>query len=290
MTEQFPFQYSIIQYMHDVVTGEFLNIGLAMYSKHMPFFKVRLLTQCRRITHTFPDADGDVYRHYITHLQTVFDQLAINPEASQPEMFNKRPDQIEAMLIRVLPRDESSIRFSEVHTGLSDNIPDLFDHLYRRLIEHHLQVDEQQRRNDDDVWRIYRQSLAQTQAIIGLRRHVIETKYETIEFPHAWKNGHWNILHPMSLDYASRSSIQRKAREWLGTTYLLKPSSDLGNIYLLLGKPVRPDQDLRRAYKNAKDMIQEEQPGLPMQIIEEEQAESFAKKIAPQIIEHSHDE
>ena len=46
MNTKIPFQFKVLRYIHDSFTGEFLNIGLALYSQSAPYLQVKLLDKC----------------------------------------------------------------------------------------------------------------------------------------------------------------------------------------------------------------------------------------------------
>ena len=62
MTEQRPYTYTILRYVHDARAGEMLNVGIVLYvpAEH------RLLVKTRhthgRLKDAFPDLDGEAFR------------------------------------------------------------------------------------------------------------------------------------------------------------------------------------------------------------------------------------
>ena len=291
MNKKIPFQYAILRYVHDSVTGEFLNSGLAMYSKEHHFFRVLLLTKYKRVTDTFPDADGDFYRRYIVRLQRKFDRIAEEINNGQSSFIQSRPDRIEDLLASVLPRDDSSIQFSSPSGGMTLEIETTFNELYGRLIEAHLPRDEKLTRDDNAVWHVYNKPLRGQNATRYLVPKVIRTPKNDLEFEHAWKNGRWNILQPLSLDLSSPNYIERKATLWLGRNILLPQSQEFEMIYYLLGKPKKEDAKLLRAYGRAKDILVTNHAGDRVELIEEDQAEDFARSISKKIkADTSHNE
>ena len=78
-------------------------------------------------------------------------------------------------------------------------------------------------------------------------------------------------------------SIQRKAREWLGSVRVLKTSPEWGTLYMLLGAPHQEDRTVERAYESAKRMLRDDESVV---LVEENEAEDFAERIDRRIDEH----
>lgn len=285
MNNQFPFQYSVLHYIHDSFTGEYLNVGLALYSQHPPFFRVKLLSKYNRITGTFPSADGDYFHKYVTRLQLRYDQLAEKVNSGQATFDNWLPSRIEELLSMVLPVDDSAIQFGSAQGGMSGNLETTFGDLYHRLVEAHLAPESTESRSEDDVWHYYSQYLRKRPAYHYLRPTIIRTNNSEIELDHAWKNGKWKALQPLSFDLAQPGTIRKKALTWLGTNVIVDRSSQISKLYYLLGQPLRDDKQLQKAYENAKNILTKEIRTRKIEIIEEDAAQNFAEEIASQIEE-----
>ncbi|MBK9481937.1 MAG: DUF3037 domain-containing protein [Bacteroidetes bacterium] len=52
------YQYQIIKYVHDQFTGEFVNVGVVIYSPDSHFLKAKVANRYSRINSLFPDANG----------------------------------------------------------------------------------------------------------------------------------------------------------------------------------------------------------------------------------------
>lgn len=283
MKERIAFQYALIRYFHDPETEEFLNVGLVLYSRLGEYFQPKILTKYRRITNTFPGADGESFRRFAEHLQRSLSRLSdqINNHNRQKEMFKELPNDVLSLVHAILPLDDSSIRVSEPKFGISNDFGKTFVSLFERLVETHLDIKEKRSRSDDDVWNIYKPPFEQQKLIDRFTKHKISTPLEEFEFDYSWKNGAWNVLKPLSFDLLKPGSIRSKARSWLGAELLLHNSAkDLGHLYFLLGAPQNGNKDLIRAYDNAK-LILSSAPNGKFHLIEEDEAEDFARDIKP---------
>jgi hypothetical protein len=281
MTVKFSFQYCLLHYCHDPVTGEFLNIGLVMYNRANKYFNARLLTKYKRISSTFPGLDGEYYRKYVTYLQTLLDNLSIKIGSPQINFKQEWPERLDELLDSILPKDDSSIYFDLPKEGLAKDLNILFEDLYSRLVERYVSDSERTTRHDEDVWNFYKRPLQEQNLLTHLQSHTITTSNDTIEFPHGWKNGKWNVLQPLSFDLSTPTYIKKKAREWLGTAIVLDNSKELSHLYLLLGKPSSQQEDLNKAYSQTKDILNVKLKNFSIQLIEEDEAQNFALDIKP---------
>ena len=51
------YTFSVIRYVHDVVTGEFVNVGVVLYAPAIPYARALCSANLDRVTCLFPDAD-----------------------------------------------------------------------------------------------------------------------------------------------------------------------------------------------------------------------------------------
>jgi hypothetical protein len=275
-----PFQYSILRYHHDVTTGEFINVGLALYSESSRYFRVQLVSKYRRITQTFPGADGELFRKYIENVQNSFNKIAEDIVNEQLELFgNRYPENIEDLLSGVLPKDDSAIRFSESKGGATYDFDIEFDQLFYSLIEKYLTEIDTRSRDDNEIWNVIRPQLKNENILHRLSKHIVSTEVEVFEFEHAYKNGHWNVIDPLSLDLVHAGSIRKKAKERLGGAIILDKYSDLSHLYYLLGRPLNGDRLVLKAFDDARRILKHDFKRLKVELIEEDEIEDFAKVV-----------
>jgi hypothetical protein len=104
-------------------------------------------------------------------------------------------------------------------------------------------------RTDDDVWKHYRKELEEKQILARLQSKRIVAKDYDYQFDHAWKNGEWNLLEPVSMDLQDADSLLDKANRWLGRATNLHDSLEDFRLWVLLGEPrlrqgpQHPEQD-----------------------------------------------
>ena len=115
-----------------------------------------------------------------------------------------------------------------------------------------------------------------------LRPTVIQTNKVEVKFEHAFRNGKWHVLQPMSMDYSRKEYIQTKAARWLGFGVGLKDSPELERLYILFGPPRLESH--KDAYEKAKNLLHE--IPVPHEFIEEDAAEQFADFIHDYMHKH----
>src|SRR5258706_16421640 len=104
-----PYSFSVLRYVHDAVTQEFVNIGVAVYSREARFLSAKCATHYSRITKMFAKIDGNRFRQLTCYIQEQIGAMG----ASLPSELPFEPGlAIEQLLARVLPPDDSSVQFS----------------------------------------------------------------------------------------------------------------------------------------------------------------------------------
>ena len=283
MTTKTTFQFTVLRYVHDSFTGEFLNVGLALYSQTPAFFKAKFMQKYSRVTGAFPEANGEFYRRYVSHLQSQVDLLAEKVNSQQIPLEQWLPNRIDELLVKILPKDDSAVQFGPTQGGMTSNLEETFEDLYFRLVEAHIPHEDVLSRSEAEIWSVFYKSLKEHNIIHRLKPTTIRTRMDDITFDHAWKNGRWKALQPLSFDLTKAGSIRNKAHQYFGTNVILEDSDDISNLYYLLGKPRRDDSSLTKAYIKAKDLLGKGKHSRKIMLIEEDGAEDFANFISPQI-------
>jgi hypothetical protein len=127
MTEV-QYTYTVLRYVHDVVTGEFVNVGLLMHIARQGRVLARTRTTIGRIRCMFPDVDQNAFS---SSMEAVKRSIAMVTKRST----GLSPDLDAASFARlVVPMDDSSLQWAPQGAGLSSNIAETFERLYSRYI------------------------------------------------------------------------------------------------------------------------------------------------------------
>src|SRR3972149_7639852 len=64
-----PYSFSILRYIHDIVTGEFINVGVVLYSPKGRFLSAICTSRYGRLTRMFSNVNGDHFRQVLRYIQ-----------------------------------------------------------------------------------------------------------------------------------------------------------------------------------------------------------------------------
>ncbi|VTU39576.1 hypothetical protein H6CHR_05528 [Variovorax sp. PBL-H6] len=128
------YSYSITRYVHDLQTGEFINVGVVVALCHEPRVAAKFTMDYRRVKGAFPGLDVEVFLARMRRLQACFDAI---DAARCSELRAREGGSIEALIHSVLPVEDSALHWSPVSTGVCGSLPVLIEVFYRRLIARH---------------------------------------------------------------------------------------------------------------------------------------------------------
>jgi hypothetical protein len=273
------YSFSVLRYVHDPVTQEFLNIGVAVLSPDAKYFRAICTTSYGRITHMFQKIDGNRFRQLSRYIQDQICDAGHDYESALP--FELGPD-IEHFLSRILPADDSSIQFSKAGVGLSSDLDRTLNELFQRHVDQYAVSGESPRRTDDEIWRVFREPLDRAFVTPRLKpKRIVAPSYE-YEFERSWKNEVWHVYEPVSFDMVEAASMLDKANRWVGRATSLMDSADPFRIHMLLGEP--SDERLRPMFVKAQNILNK-MPGRK-EFIRESEADAFAQELAREIEGH----
>jgi hypothetical protein len=272
-----PYSFSILRYVHDPITEEFINIGVVVFSKEAQYLNSRCTSQYGRISKMFAKIDGERFRQLTRYV--VSEIQKVGAEIVKPLSGYA----LEALLGRVLPPDDSAFQFSKPGHGLSHNLDETMNELFERFVQKYNASVEPVRRNDDDVWKdVYREPLERRHVAAKLIPKEITTPDFSYRFDHSWKNKLWHVYEPVSLDLVDAQSLADKANRWVGRATSLVDSAEPWKIHVLLGEPREPR--MKTAYIKAQNILHK-MPG-EHEFVKEAEAESFAEMVASEMKHH----
>ncbi len=275
-----PYSFSVLRYIHDPVTQEFLNIGVAVFSPEAEYLNAICTPKYGRISETFCKIDGVGFRQLSQHIQDSIRSAVKVYSSSLPFGPNQS---IEQILSKVLPRDDSSIQFSKAGVGLSSNLDQTLQDLFKRYVEKYLNAGELSGRSDDEVWRVFRDPLDRVRVTPHLKPKRIVAPNFDYDFQRSWKNEIWHVYEPVSFDMVEASSMLDKANRWVGRATSLRESAESFDIHLLIGEP--QDGRLKSAFIKAENILNM-MPG-KKEFIKESEAEAFAEELASEMKQHA---
>jgi hypothetical protein len=274
-----PYSYVILRYIHDVLTGEFVNVGLVMFVPDGALILTRVRKTFGRIKNVFPDLDSDAYKRAIEAVGR--GMRKVERSLGSEDLF--RSEKTAGDYGRIaLPLDDSSLQWSPVGAGLTFDPHKTFDQLYLRLITRYDRPSEH-RKSDDDVWRPVEARMKEQGIAVDLAPKFIQGRTDAVEFSHAWRNGSWHAYEPLSFDLADADNIKNKARRWLGHLSAVKEgATEDVQVSFIVGRPRM--QSLIPAYKSAVEILRQ----VPFQnrVVEEEELEEFVLELEDEVKQH----
>jgi hypothetical protein len=277
--ERIPYSFSVLRYVHDPVTQEFVNVGIAVFSKEARYLNSLCEIHYGRITKVFGKIDGERFRQATRYIQDRVRTIGRDLASSLPFESNLT---LESLLKMVLPPDDSAFQFSPTGFGLSSDLDTTLRETFVRFVEKYSLAIQPPHRDDEEVWRVYKEPLERRHIASRLHKKRIVSPNFDYEFEHAWKNNQWHVYEPVSFDLLEANSILDKANRWLGRGTNLADSNENFKMYLLLGEP--RDSSLKSAYIKAQNILYK--MAKKPELIKEGEAEDFAEEIARELKSH----
>lgn len=276
------YTYCLVKYIHDPAAGEMLNVGVLMCAPSESFVDGKFDHHYERLSNTFADFNGDHYRDLIRNLESAVHKLKARDVSPTLFVVNSRFETVEQMASYIVPDRGLSIQFGQMLAGLTDDLENELTHIFQEAVISQYPHKEKTRRDDEDVWALYRKPLSQKHVDRFLEPvRLISDSYD-YKFDHAFKNEKWHVLKPVNMDYAQSHTIQDRATKLFGEASALVDSPELSRYYVLLGEPRIKSH--KAAYVKAKNLLHK----IPIekQIIEENEARDFADYLADYMEKH----
>jgi hypothetical protein len=280
MSNAKSYSYVILRYVHDVGSGEFINVGVALLCADDRYASALCRPTFGRVGKVFPDMNKEYFKTQMRHIQAKFEELGDRLSSELPLEWSET---IERLAHEILPADDSSLQWSPVGFGRTSDPAATLDQLFDRFIMRYEDAVCRERRTNDDVWRSFKRTLESRQILQHFEPRRIEVADDSIEFEHCWQNGILHCLEPVSFDLADADGIRDKAHRWLGRITSVSAAPDRFRVYFLTARP--QDESLQEAYENALNILRKI-PG-EKEIYTEQRAEELGSRIEAEITRHN---
>jgi Protein of unknown function (DUF3037) len=151
------YHYTVLRYVHDTATGEFVNVGVVLYAPDLKFASAICRPTYSRVSSVFPGLDGEAFKRLMRLVESRLGQIGARMASELP--LNGLPDSVLPLVHELLPADDSSLQWSPTGGGVTSDPSKTLDQLFRRLVSHYDEKKQIERRSDDDVWRSYKKTL-----------------------------------------------------------------------------------------------------------------------------------
>lgn len=274
------YSYVVLRYVHDTTTGEFINVGVALFAPEARYAGALCRPTYGRLNKTFPGINPEYFKSLMHHIQAQFERIGVE---LQDQLPFEGADSVLDLAKRVLPTDDSSLQWSPMGSGRSAEPAVTLEKLFDRMVMRYEERAPRERRVEEDVWRSFKRTLETRQLLRYFEPKTITVADDELEFKHTWKNGVLHCLEPVSFDLASAETIRDKAHRWLGRIASVHGAGvEPFQMYFLVGAP--QDQALAGAYENALSILQK----VPVEakIFGEQQADEFGQMLASEVEQH----
>ncbi len=267
------YTYTILRYVHDTATGEFLNVGVALLAPEAHYAGMLCRSTYGRLSKAFPGMDGEAFKNVLRYVQSRFDE--IGDRLREELAFDGIPRNVLELAHSVLPPDDSSLQWSPPGSGLTADPSRTLEGIFERMVMAYDGRTSKESRSDEEVWRTYKRELEARRLLRHFKPKTIAVQDDEVQFRCAWKNDVWHCLEPVSLDLVAPESIREKAHKWLGQIMSVKDAPEPFKLYLLLGEPQQ--EDLRAAVESAVSILGK----IPVEkeIVRENDAEEFSERL-----------
>lgn len=274
------YQYQILRYVHDQFTGEFVNLGVVVYSPEESFLKTYISQKYGRVTSLFPNANGIFILKVLRHFES-----SINRVAKELEQIFLPSENLASITKLILSPDDSALMLSEVKYAIDLDLESALNDLYNDLVEKYLDVPSKHSLSDDDVWKKkYKSYFDKYRITERLSSHQISTKNDSFIFDKSWQNEIWHCYQPISFDLISSEAIRNKIYRWSGILKEIETTNEKVHISLLT--------TLSNNYKELNSLIinslTQDSELIKIDVISDLEAEMIAQKISLQIQEHDY--
>src|SRR5438477_9595146 len=78
------FTFTVLRYIHDIATGEFVNVGVALYAPEARYVSAICNPRYGRLSKMFLDVNGDHLRGLMRFIQARFEEFALKLNTELP--------------------------------------------------------------------------------------------------------------------------------------------------------------------------------------------------------------
>ncbi|MCJ2107007.1 DUF3037 domain-containing protein [Methylobacterium sp. E-041] len=279
MTERTPYSYTVLRYIHDVMTGEFINVGVVLYVPAQQRLLHKIRATLGRTKNVFPDLDAHAFKAVMASAHRCV--ARVTSDFQRGDLFEGERTAL-SLAYKAVPLDNSSLQWSPLCVGTTDDPAKALDRIYTRQVARY-DGRPHPRRTDEEVWRPVRDLIAERKIPVTLEEKVVSGATDTIKFQHAWKNGSWHAYTPLSLDLADAEGIKDKARKWRGHLSAVADGATVDiKLHFVVGAP--QNDELKPAYRAAVDILRKA-PFSP-QIFEDGQIDQLVSQIEDEVRSH----
>ena len=276
------FYHSVLQYRYAQSLGEILNVGVLLLFPEQRQAVFRFPERLGRIRKLYPKFAEKTIRSYFKGIAARTNQLS-----KQPEIFADYEEHPRQLIDNeILIRDSSALQFGELKPSVlyTNDLLAISDQFYKTYLSFYDEDEHKVRHDENYLLKEYQQRLQHR--LNGLLSREAFSRSVAIkpegtnfsyQFAFGWLNGSYNLVKPVSFDLKLEQSITDKATLNVGQFAVLRPYAEQRNARfdVLVARP--KDRQLYKSYDQAVQLLAN-QPHV--EIVEEEQLDSYSEKTA----------
>lgn len=272
-----PYNFLVLQYIHDLGAGEVINVGVALHAPKSNYVSAMCRQTYARLSAIYPGFDGEYFKSNMRHINSSFSKF-------NDSLNFKGYSSLAEYAYSILPKDDGSLQWSSISSGVTKNPEKELMKLFERYVTHHDSKHQRERRTENDIWKNFKKELDSKKISSHFVQKKISVHDDEINFSHAWKNGIWHCIEPLSFDLSSPEYIKEKAHKWLGQISSVSQGKEEFKLYLVVAKP--SEVALHGAYEKAVSILNK----IPAnkEIIPEDESLQLIERLAVQIEDHVH--
>jgi len=267
------FTYCTIRYVYDLIRGEFINIGIALYSPKEKYFNIKFTSEYTQISKIFSSlAKTTEIKRIIRIIESESKKYTI--KINNGLGFEKY-DNIVKLLTKIIPAEDGSIQFSDEMGGISENPKNELKDLFERFVSRKSTKPIKKFKTDKEIMDKFKQALKKKNLGKHLKKQTITTPVFEYNFQ-VIQNGRLNAINTVSFDVDNKSEMYDKTIRFRGLYDCLKDSQlDHVRFHLIVGEPT--NTNYKKIYENCKKLVQES--STKPKIVEEKSIDDFVNDL-----------
>ena len=248
------FQYSLLKYCPSYALGEQVNVGIVFFFREDLELKFIFPTALSRLHSLFPNTDIRILKSYIKNINTKINVLAKDKVLLEKSILE------EVLKDKVLTPDSNSLYFDEIKTSKYTTIGQSLEYYYNSYFSVYHTQEKSLKHSDQYLIKQFSNKINTNKKFNALfKRSVKVSNKRGIQttFDFAWRNGHVNLIKPLSFDLIQKNSIQEKSVKWFGYVTQLEARAKAENLIFnfLVAKP--SNKALYKSYEEALTILED---------------------------------
>ena len=267
------YQYQVLRYLHDHVTGEFVNVGIVFYEPQTRYLHAEVIKKTQRLTSFFP---GLPARLILADLRYFAKSINRQPREWQDNPLFGQADDLGTITAALIRPNDAAWQLTPVQRGLTLNPEGTCQELYQRLVGEYQKEVAPARTDDESVWRqSYKAYFDRHHVTEKLQVSHVPTTNDEIVFAHTWQNGVLNCLEAVTFQLENPARVKDKAYKWVGRITELKTGTVPLHLYLLTAAPTDPQlrESVEQIIRSASSAA------VQVDFVHESEADAFARQM-----------